>query len=66
MPDEPSIMMNYAHDLTHDGQTEKAYEIYKKIHGILEQHKTEEITPEVREQFIHNYAVLAQEKRWRS
>ena len=64
LPDEPSIMMNYAHDLNHDGQTEKAYEIYKKIHGILEQHKTEEITPEVREQFIHNYAVfLAQEQK---
>lgn len=64
LPDEPSIMMNYAHDLNHDGQTEKAYEIYKKIHGILEQHKTEEITAEVREQFIHNYAVfLAQEKK---
>ena len=64
LPDEPSIMMNYAHDLNHDGQTEKAYEIYKKIHGILEQHKTEDITPEVREQFIHNYAVfLAQEQK---
>jgi len=62
LPDEPSIMMNYAHDLNHDGQAEKAYEIYKKIHEILEQHKTEDITPEVREQFIHNYGVfLAQE-----
>ena len=64
LPDEPSIMMNYAHDLNHDGQTEKAYEIFKKIHGILEQHKTEDITPEVREQFMHNYGVfLAQEQK---
>ena len=64
LPDEPSIMMNYAHDLNHDGQTEKAYEIFKKIHGILEQHKTDDITPEVREQFMHNYGVfLAQEQK---
>ena len=57
-------MMNYAHDLNHDGQTEKAYEIFKKIHAILEQHKSEDITPEVREQFIHNYGVfLAQENK---
>ena len=64
LPDEPSIMMNYAHDLNHDGQTEKAYVTFKKIHGILEQHKTEDITPEVREQFIHNYGVfLAQEHK---
>ena len=64
LPDEPSIMMNYAHDLNHDGQTEKAYEIFKKIHGILEQHKTEDITPEVREQFMHNYGVfLTQEQK---
>jgi len=64
LPDEPSILMNYAHDLNHDCQTEKAYEIYKKIHGILEQHKTEDITPEVREQFVHNYGVfLAQEQK---
>ena len=57
-------MMNYAHDLNHDGQTEKAYEIFQKIHGILEQHKTEDITPEVREQFMHNYGVfLAQEHK---
>ena len=64
LPDEPSILMNYAHDLNHDGQTEKAYEIFKKIHGILEQHKTEDITPEVREQFMHNYGVfLAQENK---
>ena len=64
LPDEPSIMMNYAHDLNHDGQTEKAYVIFQKIHGILEQHKTEDITPEVREQFIHNYGIfLAQENK---
>jgi glycosyltransferase involved in cell wall biosynthesis len=64
LPDEPSILMNYAHDLNHDGQTEKAYEIFKKIHRILEQHKTEDITPEVREQFVHNYGVfLAQEHK---
>ena len=23
LPDEPSIMMNYAHDLNHDGQTRR-------------------------------------------
>ena len=64
LPDEPSILMNYAHDLNYDGQTEKSYEIFKKIHGILEQHKTEDITPEVREQFVHNYGVfLAQEQK---
>ena len=64
LPDEPSILMNYAHDLNYDGQTEKSYEIFKKIHGILEQHKTEDITPEVREQFMHNYGVfLAQENK---
>jgi len=64
LPDEPSILMNYAHDLNHDGQTEKAYEIFKKIHGILEQHKMEDITPEVREQFMHNYGIyLAQENK---
>ena len=64
LPDEPSIMMNYAHDLNHDGQTEKAYEIFQKIHGILEQHKSEDITPEVREQFMHNFGVfLAQEQK---
>jgi len=64
LPDEPSIMMNYAHDLNHDGQTEEAYEIFKKIHGIFEQHMTEDITPEVREQFVHNYGVfLSQEQK---
>ncbi|HCV98844.1 MAG TPA: hypothetical protein DGJ56_06060 [Verrucomicrobiales bacterium] len=64
LPDEPSILMNYAHDLNFDGQTEKSYGIFKKIHGILEQHKTEDITPEVREQFVHNYGVfLAQEQK---
>lgn len=58
LPDEPSIMMNYAHDLNHDGQTDKAYQIYKKILSIFEQHKKEHITPEVREQFMHNYGVF--------
>lgn len=58
LPDEPSIMMNYAHDLNHDGQTDKAHRIYKKILSIFEQHKKEHITPEVREQFIHNYGVF--------
>ena len=28
LPDEPSIMMNYAHDLNHDGQKDRAYEIF--------------------------------------
>ena len=64
LPDEPSIMMNYAHDLNHDGQTQKANQIFKKIFNILEQHKKEDITPEVREQFFHNYGVfLAQENQ---
>ena len=58
LPDEPSIMMNYAHDLNHDGQNEKAHQIYRKILTIFEQHKKEHITPEVREQFIHNYGVF--------
>ena len=41
--------------------------IFQKIHGILEQHKTEDITPEVREQFIHNYGIfLAQENKIRT
>ena len=58
LPDEPSIMMNYAHDLNHDGQNERAYQIYREILKIFEQHKKEDITPEVREQFIHNYGVF--------
>jgi len=58
LPDEPSIMMNYAHDLNHDGQNERAYKIYEKILEIFEQHEKESITPEVREQFIHNYGVF--------
>jgi glycosyltransferase involved in cell wall biosynthesis len=58
LPDEASIMMNYAHDLNHDGQNERAYKIYVKILEIFEQHKKESITPEVREQFIHNYGVF--------
>ncbi|MBT6467264.1 MAG: glycosyltransferase, partial [Kordiimonadaceae bacterium] len=58
LPDEPSIMMNYAHDLNHDGQNERAYKIYKKILEIFEQYEKENITPEVREQFIHNYGVF--------
>ncbi|MGY8788542.1 MAG: glycosyltransferase, partial [Fidelibacterota bacterium] len=58
LPDEPSIMMNYAHDLNHDGQNEKAHQIYREILKIFEQHKKEVITPEVREQFIHNYGVF--------
>ena len=58
LPDEPSIMMNYAHDLNHDGQNERAYRIFEKILEIFEQHEKESITPEVREQFIHNYGVF--------
>ena len=58
LPDEPSIMMNYAHDLNHDGQDERAHQIYRKILTIFEEHKKEHITPEVREQFIHNYGVF--------
>jgi glycosyltransferase involved in cell wall biosynthesis len=58
LPDEPSIMMNYAHDLNHDGQNERAHQIYREILKIFEQHKKEHITPEVREQFIHNYGVF--------
>ena len=58
LPDEPSIMMNYAHDLNHDGQTDKAHQIYKKILTIFEQYQKEHITPEVREQFMHNYGVF--------
>ena len=58
LPDEPSIMMNYAHDLNHDGQNDRAHQIYKKILDILEQYQKEHITPEVREQFIHNYGVF--------
>jgi glycosyltransferase involved in cell wall biosynthesis len=58
LPDEPSIMMNYAHDLNHDGQDERAHQIYREILKIFEQHKKEHITPEVREQFIHNYGVF--------
>jgi tetratricopeptide (TPR) repeat protein len=64
LPDEPSIMMNYAHDLNHDGQNERAHQIYRDILKIFEQNKKEHITPEVREQFIHNYGVfLAQHLR---
>jgi glycosyltransferase involved in cell wall biosynthesis len=58
LPDEPSIMMNYAHDLNHDGQNERAHQIYRDILKIFEQNKKEHITPEVREQFIHNYGVF--------
>ena len=58
LPDEPSIMMNYAHDLNHDGQDERAHQIYREILKIFEHHKKEDITPEVREQFIHNYGVF--------
>jgi tetratricopeptide (TPR) repeat protein len=58
LTDEPSIMMNYAHDLNHDGQDERAHQIYRKILTIFEEHKKEHITPEVREQFIHNYGVF--------
>jgi tetratricopeptide (TPR) repeat protein len=58
LPDEPSIMMNYAHDLNHDGQTERAQKIYNKILEIFEKYPKEQITPEVREQFIHNYGVF--------
>jgi len=66
LPDEPSIMMNYAHDLNHDGQKERAQQIYEDILKIFEQHKKEHITPEVREQFIHNYGVfLAQHLKMR-
>ena len=39
LPDEASIMMNYAHDLNHDGQNEKAHQIYRKILKIFEQNK---------------------------
>ena len=64
LPDEPSIMMNYAHDLNHDGQTERAHKIYRKILKIFEKYPKEQITPEVREQFIHNYGVfLAQHQK---
>ena len=63
-PNEISILMNYAHDLNHDGQIKKAYDIFKNIHEIFESHASDEITPEVREQFIHNYGVfLAQENK---
>jgi len=66
LPDEPSIMMNYAHDLSHDGQADKAHQIYKKILTIFEQYQKEHITPEVREQFMHNYGVfLAQHLKMR-
>ena len=58
LPDEPSIMMNYAHDLNHDGQNDRAHQIYKKILDIFEQYQKEHITPEVREQFVHNYGVF--------
>jgi len=58
LPDEASIMMNYAHDLNHDGQDERAYKIYRDILEIFEKNKKEDITPEVREQFIHNYGVF--------
>ena len=51
-------MMNYAHDLNHDGQTERAQKIYNKILEIFEKYPKEQITPEVREQFIHNYGVF--------
>ena len=61
LPNEPSIMMNYAHDLNHDGQSDEAHKIYRNILSIFEQHKKEDITSEVREQYIHNYgAFLAQ------
>jgi tetratricopeptide (TPR) repeat protein len=64
LPGEPSIMMNYAHDLNHDGQDGRAHQIYREILNIFEQHKKEHITPEVREQFIHNYGVfLAQHQK---
>ena len=58
LPNAPSIMMNYAHDLNHDGQSDKAHEIYRNILSIFEQHKKEDITPEVREQYIHNYGTF--------
>ena len=58
LPDEPSIMMNYAHDLNHDGQGERAHQLFREILKIFEQNKKEHITPEVREQFIHNYGVF--------
>jgi tetratricopeptide (TPR) repeat protein len=58
LPDEPSIMMNYAHDLNFIGKGEKAHQIYRKILVIFEEHEKEHITPEVREQFIHNYGVF--------
>ncbi len=62
LPDDASIMMNYAHDLHHNGQSDKALEMNEKVLAIFEGNKKEHITPEVREQFIHNYGVfLAQQ-----
>ncbi|MDB4805240.1 glycosyltransferase, partial [bacterium] len=58
LPDEPSIMMNYAHDLNFIGKGEKAHRIFRKILSIFEEHEKQHIFPEVREQFIHNYGVF--------
>ena len=58
LPDDASIMMNYAHDLNIDGQSEKAHEVHRKVLAIFEKSETKHVTPEVREQFIHNYGVF--------